>query len=504
MVRFDLIFSCPLEIVAEGLQMTPFSTEFPTKTVTTADFVAQVIGWLRGADYSTVLDQYSIGDLDRESARLHAITGEELNLRQLSLNGAPRAIGFRHDYPDSNGRLWRTESVLTYPNANVQTTLVRIRTQCIAGKRGAKLESPRKPYLVKAMLQDGWGAMDGALPMDDRPHWLPDNDDGMLLGSESVLGGASVSLPVVYISAVGLSQWPLSRIEIEKLAYDLGGIAHVVVEPSRAFSFGLRDQTSGKNAYGGSIAIALPGQGIVKRLHFGWLYQDTTDLVGAIRATASEFGSYVPARGWDWTELQEQALRVQRERDRGKISTEEVEKLYDEEIASLRERIKELQDQLSTRPTAADGVDDNTLPVEAIYKRIGPEIYTGELLDRLHLAAKLTLRNSEQIGLDERTKFVLGEVSNKLPWSPELDHLEDGLRRATKDPKRIAQEVSALLAKHGYRKKSDNKHVRLEANEGFGGLESITLPKTPSDNRGLANQRSQIERTLGLTSLRKL
>jgi hypothetical protein len=484
--------------------MTPFVTEFPVKPVTMSAFIAQVIGWLRGTEYSTVLDQYSIGDLDGVSAHLRALTGEELNLRQLSLDGLPRAVGFRHDFPDADGRLWRTEAVLTYQAGQTQSAFVRIRTQCLALSQGAKIETPRKPYFVKAILQDGWGIADGALPIGDQAHWLPDSDEGLLVASESVMGGATISLPVVYVSALGVGQWPMSHIEIEKLAYDLGAVAHVVVEPSRAFSFKLKDQTAGKNAYGGSIAISLPGQGIVKRLHFGWLYQDTTDLVGAIRATVSEYGSYMPARGWDWTELQEQALRVQRERDRGRVTSEEIERLYEEEIANLRERMNELQIQLSARPTTTTELDDNSLPIDAIYRRIGPEIYTGEILDRLHLAAKLTVQYADQTGIDERTKFILGEVSNKLPWSPELDHLQDAIRRATKDPKRLANEVSSLLAKHGYYKKSDNKHVRLEATEGYGGLESITLPKTPSDTRGLANQRSQIERTLGLSTLRKL
>jgi hypothetical protein len=51
----------------------------------------------------------------------------------------------------------------------------------------------------------------------------------------------------------------------------------------------------------------------------------------------------------------------------------------------------------------------------------------------------------------------------------------------------------------GIRKKSDNKHIRLEANKDYDGLDPITISKTPSDKKGLNNLRSQVKRTLGIT-----
>nr|WP_272211282.1 hypothetical protein [Marinicella sp. W31]MDC2877169.1 hypothetical protein [Marinicella sp. W31] len=59
-------------------------------------------------------------------------------------------------------------------------------------------------------------------------------------------GEATDWLPIIYISAKGNSSWIISADEIEKLAYDLGGVAHVVVEPNREFSFALREITSAK------------------------------------------------------------------------------------------------------------------------------------------------------------------------------------------------------------------------------------------------------------------
>jgi hypothetical protein len=41
----------------------------------------------------------------------------------------------------------------------------------------------------------------------------------------------------------------------------------------------------------------------------------------------------------------------------------------------------------------------------------------------------------------------------------------------------------------------------MEARDGFDGLAAITIPKTPSEIRGLANLRKQIEGALGATKL---
>ena len=103
---------------------------------------------------------------------------------------------------------------------------------------------------------------------------------------------------------------------------------------------------------------------------------------------------------------------------------------------------------------------------------------------------------ADQVGLDRRSKALLEAAVKNLPSSPALLELLQDLKRATKDPRRAATELTALLLRHGYREKSENRHIRLEAKDGYTGLDAITIPKTPSDSRGLTNLRKQIERTL--------
>ena len=488
--------------ILDPSHMLQFSTEFPViPSDNRAAFVAEVVAWIRGMRHQTVLSKDSEAELDGANAHVRSSTGEELRMRELRTGDGWTAIGIRHDLPDDLGRSWRTECVLKRSAADGGQDLVRLRTQCIATTPGARLDTPRKPYLIKALLKSGWGGTDQGIDVSDQPVWLESTDAGIATAKSVTLGEAAKWLPTVYVSATGNASWLLSRQEIEKLAYDLGGIAHVVVEPDRAFSFDLRDATEARNAYGGTVGFSVPGQGIARRYYLGWQIQNGDELATAVRSAASALRSQMPAFGWDWTELQEQALRAQRERDRNRLTAAENEKLYLEEIENLQDRIRQLEQQLSASPAASLGMDEAEFSSDNLVQRIGPEVYSGEISDRLRFAAKTTLSAAEQIGLDPRTKAILQRVVDRLPESPALAELSQDLARATKDPKRVVSELTALLARHGYSEKADNKHIRLEANKDYDGLDSITLPKTPSENRGLKNLRKQIERTLGITKL---
>lgn len=216
--------------------MRPFATEFPVRPVINrAEFIAEIIAWLRGTNYSTVLEEGPGDSLDGESAHLRSRSGEELYFRELNDGKVWVAVGFRHDFPDGQGRLWRTEGVLKQSTTELQYGLLRLRTQCLALKPGARLAIPRKPYIVKMLINDGWGGLDRTLQISDQPVWLSNDVGGMTLARNLTTGEASSYLPVIYISTTNKDAHLLDRDEVEKLAYDLGGVAHVVVERKSRF-----------------------------------------------------------------------------------------------------------------------------------------------------------------------------------------------------------------------------------------------------------------------------
>lgn len=481
--------------------MKYFATEFPHKAIPSeAAFVAQVISWLRGTNYSTVVNLADEADLDKSAPVIRSQTGEELRFRSLEEVDGKRAVGFRHDFPDSEGRLWRTEAVCRRGSGPNGQDLIRLRTQCIARIPGARIEAPRKPFLLKTILTDGWGGTDKYLTVSDQPIWLENDEDNLSLAKLITTGDASHYLPIIYLSANVRSGWALSEQQIGRFAYDLGGVAHVVVEPNRDFSFRLRDVTGGGNVYGGAVGIVLPSRGIVRRFFLGGQIIDARELESAPCSYVFALRSQMPAEGRDWTELQEQALRQHRERERNRLTAAETKELYDEEIATLRDRIAQLESQNDPTELIDDNNVEQAIDFISTSPRFGPELYPGELTDRIRIAAKMALDYSEKEGLDNRSKNILDHFA-RLPPTAGLTELLEDIKRATKNPARMADEVSDLLCRHGYARKKKNRHLVLEPNKNFDGIEAITVATTPSDPRGLTNMRKQIERALGLTKL---
>ena len=244
--------------------MLPFATEFPIRgNENRASFVSEVTSWLDGIQASSILELASERELELENGYLRTDGGEELRFCELRDASQWTALGFRHDLPDREGRIWRTEGVLRWADAGLENDMIRIRTECIARNPGALLASPKQPHLVKSLIQNGRCGIDGNLPVTDEPIWLESSLKGINLAKQVTLGEASESLPCVYISIAHQKTHLLREGEIRSLAISLGGVAHVIVEPDREFSIKLREETQGRNAYGGSIGLSLPKRGLM-------------------------------------------------------------------------------------------------------------------------------------------------------------------------------------------------------------------------------------------------
>lgn len=483
--------------------MSLFATEFPIKdSITAGEFVSQVVSWLRGNKFSTVLDKANNHELDTSFAHLRGENGEELLLRSLENIDNSVALGFRHDIKDDEGRLWRTQAVLKQNFPSPTGNFIRFKTQCTAIGPTARIDTPRKPYLIRTLINDNWPTNDGVLQISDKPIWLTDDANGLDLAANTTLGLSTHHLPVIYISAKGTSKWEFSAEEIDKLAYDLGGVAHVVTEPSRNFAVKLKNIVDGKNAYGGSIGVIAPKHGLLRKIFSSSENSENVNTLSVVRKIATIVRSQTPAMGWDWINLQEESLYIQRIKERNRLTNAEIEDLYEHEIIAKNERIQELEKQLSERPydVSLGNIEENLLS-QNLVERTGLEIYEGEFSDRVRAAIRSCLTHAEADGLDKRSILVLESIIKNTSFSDDLVDLKSEIKRAATDMKRSSSEMRDILLRHGYVEKADKKHIRLEAKSAFMGLDPVTLSKTPSDHRGPQNTKSQIEKTLGITKL---
>lgn len=132
---------------------------------------------------------------------------------------------------------------------------------------------------------------------------------------------------------------------------------------------------------------------------------------------------------------------------------------------------------------------------------LGPELYPGELTDRLRAALRDIADSGADRGWDARSLALCNKALQSLPGSPGLAKLREDLRRATLDNSKISKDLPALLLRLGYEHKSGKTHIRMEADPALLGVGPVTIPKTPSDHRTGDNQRSQTEAALGLKRL---
>ncbi len=473
--------------------MYALATEFPvSSSLDRATFIASVVAWLRGTKQDSLFNDKPSSDLDKLFAEIKSMSdGQILTVRAVAEGESD--IGFRYDFPQDD-LLWRTEGVLKLSRQDGKSPLLRIRSQCTATSALGKPLPPKKSYLIKVLLKDGHGGDDGLLRVTEKPHWLSSQD--IDLAAAIVEGQATNHLPIVYVSATN-SRPKGFQDQIEKMAYDLGGIAHVVVEPSRDFSFNLRDKTNGRNVYQGYIGIFEPHTGLQAR------FSPSDDLSYKVGKACHVIRTHMLQKGWDWTDLQDASLRAQRKREQNRLNVEDLQNVYEEELQAKDDVIRELQQQLLQRPTSIPDLEnENNLLDQGLLASLGQEVYEGEFSDRVRHTIFFALKYADARGIDKRTRIVFERILNNTAVSQELQELRAELRRAEKDSKAPAR-ISRLLEKHGYSPKSDKNHIRLEALPGCDGLAPVTLPKTPSDYRSMKNTISDIEKNMGINHLEK-
>jgi len=401
--------------------------------------------------------------------------------------------GVRHEYPDAEQRLWRTEIVYRSTGA---VAAVGVRVHCLATEFSTRIRSPKRPYFLKLVLRDSWPAQNSEFPVADTPYYAKEDDDELV--AKALLGNANSPLPVVYLSRDDNNRL---GIDAERLAYDLGGLAHVAVEPSRATSFRLMDLTSARNPYGGTIGIAVAGSGLLRKFYLGAETPDERTLSRAITLFASEIVSAQAfSFGCDWQNLQEAQTEFVRNRLDRKSSQQLIEYMsaFDLENAELKAEVSRLAGEISTLKSSATTGGTIFLLQEPRSFAV-TEIYSGEVRDRLKQGIDALLHGREL--LDGRAKFVLTRLLDTEPFSGGARSLSEQIKAAGRDSSEMAQRLGQILTSLGFTKRSDGKHYVYIPPGNLGGVTQVTLPKTPSDHRAGRNQAAELIRNLGLNEV---
>lgn len=486
--------------------MTSLFSEIPVRdTITPEDVYNIAIDWVQGIYSSRFYqDKTLLAEPFSDLSEKKIERQNEVIKFESCKTDRGIAWGFRHELKDDRGRLWATESVLLKESGQ---SILTTRVHCFQDELGATVTTPKKPYLIKMYLENSFGDTDISLPVSDSPLRLTESD--IDLANEILSGNASISMPTIYVSAP--HQRNVNLVDIDKLAYDLGGLAHVVSEPSRGFSFRLRDRTQGRNPYNGTIALIVPSKGVVKKFSLKDDGRDNsnnaeTPLATEIRNYIAKISSNRPSRfGWDWTLLQSRKGEIKRASLPSDLKSSEVEDFIktftaemhakDEEILRLSQQIGQMQTSEAQRTSSDVGIINPEL------SHTIAEIYPGEISDRVRHAIKICCDN-ESLGLTDRDLAVFDSILMQSEYSGGAVNLTYKIRSAGHDTRTSGQQISSILTGIGFLKTEDGKHIKLTPPANLSGISPVTLAKTPSDFRSGQNQASQISNNLGLIKLK--
>ena len=169
------------------------------------------------------------------------------NLITYEIDQETSDIAFRVAIVDENDELWTTDVVLNEKSHIIQLRLAR-------EKKIASADYDRNfniPYMFKKLIRDGIGDWDSDIQVSDKPMYIDENNIGMLISV--IKKEKSYDLPIIHVSHPFENN--TYELDVEELAKDMAGSAHVLVEKSSITSKLLKESTDSKNAYNGAIDI---------------------------------------------------------------------------------------------------------------------------------------------------------------------------------------------------------------------------------------------------------
>jgi len=222
--------------------MLLFATEFPINHArSSADFLSAVQTWILGSPHTQMnrddLDRLFISDessVQKENERIDALW--------VSIDDEESA-GIKYKKHE-RGLEWVTTTVFF---RTCTESWVSIRVSCQSSRPAACLPEAKNPVLIRTLLQELGGGLDGMLHVENVPHRLENTD--IEVAARLIRGTAGCRLPIVYVSAGFQDNY---SVDSDRLAKNLGGMAHVILEPNRPFSLRLKIEVDSANVYGGT------------------------------------------------------------------------------------------------------------------------------------------------------------------------------------------------------------------------------------------------------------
>lgn len=466
--------------------MLTFKTQFPVNSSKTIDDLIEAGRiWLAGSPHSklasTMASATAIGD------DWQASSGSETVVFAKPA-GSEALCGISFENTDENTIRWTTEIVGSKKDNEFW---VSIQLSVDSELPTERIDHGRRPHILKTIMREIGGGPDGKIPVSDEPIYL--QEDQLDLAADLITAQAGCVMPVVYVSADNSDR---PHIDAKQLAQWLSGMAHVVVEPSRRFSYELMHLVYGENAYGGAVAIYWP-DGIGK-----WLFLPKGDnadpkqmQIGVQRKVRMSLLSQRTRRDCTWSYVQEVKARrrIQELRESGSSQVDEWVKTFDLEMKSKNDEIQRLENEInrikySARYEGEARAEDRRGLVLQGKER---DLFQGERLSVVMDALGKELAACEPFS---RRKAIVEDLIGSNEQEGQRESMLDELKETLRQYSSMTASARSTFERLGFEISEDGKHYKLifRGDVRF----PFTLPKTGSDWRGGLNAFSDMKKKL--------
>lgn len=468
--------------------MLNFNTLFPIKSdAEICDLISIVNMWIIGSPHSCLSEE----EIEKHRGSLEweeSIGAETLKFIQCDAQNY-ETVGIRYSKEDTKVR-WVTDII---GSKSAVEFLISIQVSNDTTNIGDRVPRPKKPYIIKQLLEKIGGGDDGNLKVQDEPYLFKNSE--IDFAANLMKGSIDLNLPVIYISS-DRNNDPF--VDAKKLAEWFSGMAHVVVEPNKEFSFRLMHEVSHHNAYGGAVGIYWPSNVASKILLPSVFGYDALRLEREVSNTLHiGLNAGRPPRKCTWSNLKE--LNARRR----------IEKLKDIGSTELKSYIANFDTELKSKTEETDDANREILRLKAELQLLnryggiaagepvllqGPEkeFYANEYKDMLLLILKKAMIQSSD---NSRRQHILADVlrANEIEYSvPERN--ASSIKTKLKNYKTMSTEIRRFLEELGFDVTEDGKHYKAT----FKGDNRyvVSISKTSSDRRAGKNIASDINKLL--------
>ncbi len=348
----------------------------------------------------------------------------------------------------------------------------------------------KKPLIIIRLIDRFGGGTDGDVPIALVPIVLEESELGVEIAKAVINANNTCALPIVYVSA---NQANKHTVIPERLTRKLCGMAHIVVEPSRAFSHRLRREVGSRNVYGGVVGIYWPkGTGVTI---FRRESKEIKDFEQEIFETVCEaLALLIPPRKCSWEEVihvkNRNAIELMKREGINAAEANEIVALFESELSEKRGHIQTLNREIDRLNTLVRHLESKTPVQGGILINTGDEedYFESEIQDVALLAIKDYIAKSTREN-SRRAHILNAILSNNL-----ITDLHEQKTKSLKDVLRgyrdMSKKIKDTFEELGFSITAEGKHWKITYQEDD--RYTYVLPKSGSDHRGGLNAAADI------------